>query len=238
MSLILILIASLLGSPHCAVMCGGFVALSSQPPAAILSQSAYHSGRLVTYLILGFISGLIGVQINHVGEHFGISQIATVVTAILLIAFGISSLLHKRIPFFSAAIFQHVHALQSKILPKRSRVLLYPFCIGLFSTLLPCGWLYTYVAVAAGEASISTSMLVMFFFWLGTLPLLATLGGLTNIIISPLTKYVPLLAALIMIAAGSVSLFNHLRTHSEHTSGHSTQNPMHSYFCVDSIRLE
>ena len=44
--------------------------------------------------------------------------------------------------------------------------------IGLFTTLMPCGWLYTFAIVAAGTGSPLTGMLVMVAFWAGTLPVM------------------------------------------------------------------
>ena len=238
MSVYLILIASLLGSTHCAAMCGGFVALCSQQPAPLRGQVAYHSGRLVTYLALGFISGLIGSNVNQVGQRFGIAQVATIVTAILLIAVGVSGLLRLRLPWPNSLIFRQIKSLQAKLLPSRTRLILFPFCVGLSSTLLPCGWLYTYVAVAASEAAISASMLVMFIFWIGTLPLLATIGGLSNIVISPLSRFVPILASLLMITAGAFSLHHHLVPHSPHVANHSVQVATPHDSCVDAPRTE
>ena len=44
---------------------------------------------------------------------------------------------------------------------------------GLLTTLLPCGWLYAFVALAAGTASAPLGALVMLTFWIGTLPAIA-----------------------------------------------------------------
>lgn len=227
MTLSLILIASILGSPHCAAMCGGFVAISSQGASPIKSQTAYHFGRLITYIFLGSLAGIIGSSVNEIGEKFGITQIATLIIAVLLIIMGISGLLHIKLNFFHGKIFYYIQKLQQKILPKRSRVIFFPLCVGLFSTLLPCGWLYTYVAVAASKASITSSMLAMLFFWIGTLPILITVGSLSNLFISPINKYVPLIASILMIVAGTISLASHL-SHHDH-SKHGSTSVDHSH---------
>ncbi len=210
MPILLVLVASLLGSTHCAAMCGGFVALCSQGPSPVRSQAAYHVGRLITYLVLGLIAGIAGSAVNRVGESFGITEIATILTASLLIVVGVSGLLQLRISSFKGKIFQIAQAFQQRVLPDRSRVFLYPLCIGLFSTFLPCGWLYTYVAVAAGQPSILHSSAVMLLFWIGTLPILITVGSLSNVFVSPLTKYVPYIASILMITAGALSLYSHI----------------------------
>ena len=48
--------------------------------------------------------------------------------------------------------------------------------IGLFTVLLPCGWLYAFVILAAGTASPGMGALVMATFWLGTVPVLTVVG--------------------------------------------------------------
>jgi uncharacterized protein len=60
-----IFLASLLGSLHCAGMCGAFVAIAcgrlgndrSDWRDAVALQTAYHGGRLLTYVTLGMFAG-------------------------------------------------------------------------------------------------------------------------------------------------------------------------------------
>lgn len=225
----MVLIASLLGSPHCAAMCGGFVAMCSQGEAPSRSQSMYHFGRFITYVFLGIVAGFIGSQVNIIGEKFGISQVAAVITGALLIVVGFSTLINYRFSTTKEFIHRVIYKIQKKFLPDKSRTLLFPFAIGLFSTLLPCGWLYTYVAVAAGEASVLSSVLVMIFFWLGTLPILITIGSLSHLFVSPLARYLPILAALLMIFAGMFSLYTHFsHSHHEHKN-HAHEGVMHHH---------
>lgn len=49
---------------------------------------------------------------------------------------------------------------------------------GLFTTLLPCGWLYAFVVTAAGTGSGTPlhGAALMAVFWLGTLPMMLTVG--------------------------------------------------------------
>ena len=51
-----VLAASLLGSPHCAAMCGGFVCFyagAGRAHRAGRRHVAYNAGRLVSYVLLG-----------------------------------------------------------------------------------------------------------------------------------------------------------------------------------------
>ena len=61
-----ILLVSLVGSPHCAGMCGPFIAFcvgteKQSPSRHAAVQGAYHGGRLLSYLLLGVVAGLLGV---------------------------------------------------------------------------------------------------------------------------------------------------------------------------------
>ena len=57
--------ASLVGSLHCAGMCGGFVACLCGGPSKVGSAHlAYHAGRGVGYLTLGALAGLLGATLQ------------------------------------------------------------------------------------------------------------------------------------------------------------------------------
>ena len=95
MSLFAVLLASFLGSSHCAAMCGGFVAfyscqsgshdkVSSERHSALLPRfahqfahrfahhAAYHCGRLLTYSLLGALAGIVGGSLDSLGILLGI----------------------------------------------------------------------------------------------------------------------------------------------------------------------
>jgi hypothetical protein len=74
--------------------------------------------------------------------------------------------------------------------------------LGLFTTLLPCGWLYAFVATAAGTGSVPGAMLVMATFWLGTVPVLAGLGVVAQRAFGPLRRHLPAVTATAMIVIG------------------------------------
>jgi sulfite exporter TauE/SafE len=65
-----VLLASLLGSLHCAGMCGPLVAVAlgdtrvrSYGGRAVL-HGAYHGARLLTYSAAGLVCGLLGAGLN------------------------------------------------------------------------------------------------------------------------------------------------------------------------------
>ena len=74
--------------------------------------------------------------------------------------------------------------------------------IGLLSALLPCGWLYAFAVIAAGTASAAWGAAVMTAFWLGTVPVLASLGVGVQALTGTLGRRIPLATALLLVALG------------------------------------
>lgn len=219
MSFLLVFIASLFGSPHCAAMCGGFVAVASQGAQPKRSQALYHSGRLVTYLFLGLVAGAVGEGLNKVGNSWGVTDAAALITGVLLLASGFAmlagrSLAHKFLPLNALGM------LHKRIVTSSSGRVIFPFALGFSSTFLPCGWLYTYVSVAAAAGSVFSATVTMFAFWLGTLPILITIGSIANLITGFPKKIAPIIGAVLIILAGAFSLVQHLGLNPLGLSGH------------------
>lgn len=206
-------LTSFFGSIHCAGMCGGFVALFSYRSKALgLSHLGYHAGRLNTYFLLGLLAGIFGESLRELGILVGAQYLSSVVIGAVLIASGLASLLNVR-PWAQQV------AAASNILRKAFRIFSHgrlasseffrAYLLGITSTLLPCGWLYSYAAVAASTENIRTSVLVMFVFWLGTIPSLFLAGYLAQRAGSPLLRMAPKLTAGAMVSAGALSLYQH-----------------------------
>ena len=208
-----ILLASLIGSPHCGAMCGGFAALagSSTPTGVVL----YNTGRLLTYCILGALAGALGSALNIGGEFLGYSQIAAFIVGMIMIGIGVRQLSIASRPLRTNSPSRIVTFFEQQYLgilnrfaadhPKRRA-----FLLGALSTLLPCGWLYSFATLAASTGSPLAAVGVMIFFWLGTLPMLVGVGTLSRLVGSTLTPYLPRLVPLLFIVAGVSSIWIHL----------------------------
>ena len=82
---------------------------------------------------------------------------------------------------------------------------------GLLTTLLPCGWLYAFVATAGGTGSVSRAMLIMLVFWAGTLPMMLSIGYGAQRALGPMRQKLPTLAAATVMILGLLSITGHLR---------------------------
>ena len=216
MSLLTVLIASLLGSPHCAGMCGGFaVFCGGQDGNSYKILALYNLGRLLTYLALGIVAGLIGGAIDDVGFLLGFGQGAAVVLGVVLVVWGITRFFPSLRKFslgFGLSSIESTGGWYRAVLKRVGN--LHPsmrsLTVGISSTLLPCGWLYSYAAVAGTRGNVPEAMLVMLIFWLGTLPMMLSIGGFSRQIIARWGEQLPYVTAALLIAAGFFSIFSHL----------------------------
>jgi uncharacterized protein len=231
--LLTVLGTSLLGSLHCAGMCGPFAVLASTSEVAPTAtgaaltvngralslwqshatlQLAYHTGRLFTYIAFGTAAGGLGAALEVGGSLVGVQQAAAVLAGALMIAFGILALLRAagvRLGSASPLWLNRLAGLgyqRANALPPFSRAL----TIGLLTTLLPCGWLYAFVVAAAGTGSPLHGAVLMTVFWLGTLPILTAVGSAARLLTEPMRRRLPTLTALALIAVGSVTVIQRM----------------------------
>jgi sulfite exporter TauE/SafE len=211
-------VAGLAGSLHCAGMCGAFVAFAVGPGEFsarrhIALQTAYNGGRLVTYSMLGAVAGLLGAALDLGGNLFGIQRAAILVTGGLMILFGAVSLLRilgVRIARIEPPQLFRDAFLRAQGLTRRFAPVPRAFCIGLLSTLLPCGLLYAIAIWAAGTGSAWRGATTMAAFWTGTLPLLVALGAGIGRVAGPLRRHAPTVTALALMAIGLLALSGRL----------------------------
>jgi len=201
-----VLLASLVGSPHCAGMCGPFVAFySGQGGARWPAHLAYNLGRLVSYLLLGAAAGALGAGVDRMGAMAGVSRAAAILSGVAMILWGTLTILRElgvRVPGFAEPTLARgpfAHTLRAVAQqPPALRAL----TVGLLTTLLPCGFLYVFVATAAGTGSPVHGMMVMAVFWLGTVPVMAGLGLLAQGALGPLRRRLPVVTALALVVLG------------------------------------
>lgn len=213
--LISVFAASLLGSLHCAGMCGGIVAFatdSSRHRRALpvlqargVPHLAYHTGRLMTYVGLGVMAGTLGNALNLAGSLAGLSQLATWVAGVVIVIWALAPLLSGRfLPSRSAKSSAFSSALtRATELPPITRSALLGLCTGL----LPCGWLYAFVVAAAGTGSALEGGLVLFSFWLGSVPMLLGVGSLAQLVGASVRRRLPVLSAFVLLMLGAGNLW-------------------------------
>jgi sulfite exporter TauE/SafE len=206
--------ASLLGSVHCAAMCGGFVCWYGGDGAARLREHAlYNGGRLLAYLLLGAVAGALGSAVTSAGEQAGVPRGATVLAGALMVGWALATLAARRgvslaqlpVPAgWQRALGRVLHHAGAQ--PVGVRALL----TGLLTTLLPCGWLYVFVATAGGTGSVGGGMTLMALFWLGTVPALLAMGVGAQRLLLPLRRRFPAAAPAVVLTLGVLALAGRL----------------------------
>lgn len=139
--LLAVVSASLLGSFHCAGMCGPFALFAATENGRVRATrlTAYHAGRLATYLTIGVLVGLTGQAVDASGAAVGLPVGASQFAGVLLIALAIYKLWPSlwqgsgkpgRIATFIAKLRPSIQRLPASVRPA---------AIGSVTVLLPCG---------------------------------------------------------------------------------------------------
>jgi sulfite exporter TauE/SafE len=163
----------LLGSLHCAAMCGPLLLALPVAPGSpgrfIAGRVMYQFGRVITYCLLGVVAGLVGKSIALAGFQRWLSIALGV--AILL-----GFLISKKVAV-SAPVVHFVSRLKttiSALLHRRGFVSL--TLLGMLNGLLPCGLVYVALAGAISQGRLLHGMIYMALFGLGTVPTMLGIG--------------------------------------------------------------
>ncbi|MEM9410312.1 MAG: sulfite exporter TauE/SafE family protein [Planctomycetota bacterium] len=210
-----VFVASLLGSLHCVGMCGPFALLASSTAqsrkSAIVPTLAYSGGRLVSYILVGVVFGACGFVLNASTSFSVWQQTASLAAGILMIAVGLVALARAigwQIPM--PKTFRPIQRILQNIFEKSKDMapVHRALTIGALSSLMPCGWLYTFAITAAGTGSPLTGAILMVAFWAGTVPTLVALMLGFGQIGSTIQRHVPVAMASLVIAVGIFTISN------------------------------
>lgn len=177
----------LLGSTHCVGMCGGIsAALTFALPAdkrqgksAALFQLTYNLGRLFTYTALGVVAGLLGAGIlSFLQGNMWPRVLAGIFMIIMGLYLGGWWLGLQKLEKAGAKIWQLLDPLRKRFLPVNT--LPKAFIAGGIWGFLPCGLVYSALALSLTRADAQASGLTMLAFGLGTLPALLITGALAG----------------------------------------------------------
>ena len=204
-SFLLVVTAGFLGSFHCTVMCGPFVgyySMGARKPLA--NHAAYQAGRLSSYLALGSLAGLLGKGMFFLGSVVHAQRGLIIFMGLLMIGSGLYYFLPNRAQPVSSGLRQKIGNLIRSMTGERNAPATAGL-IGMFSTLLPCGFLYAFALTAGASGHPLEAVKLMFGFWLGTLPALVSMGFITRYcsrrFLSGLQKLVPVFLILFGVLA-------------------------------------
>jgi len=187
----------------CLAVVGGLVLSFSAKPAEdhIINNKPiflFHAGRLGGFAVLGGLLRFIG---QSIGISFVFSSILGILASIVMLTLGLNLLgIFKKNSFtFSKGIFNFFKKVERKSLT--------PLIVGIGTFFLPCGFTQSMQVAALSSGTVISGMMIMFFFALGTFPVLALLSfGSVSFAHS---KYAPLFfksVGVVVIGLGVFSL--------------------------------
>lgn len=211
----MLFVIGLITSVHCIAMCGGINLSQSIPRKAVAGNSRfsaflptflYNLGRVISYTFIGFLLGFVGMVLggdSQTGLSTMLQGILKIIAGAVMVIMGINMLglfprlrkLTPRMPKFLAA----------KLAGKRGNSR-QPLIVGLLNGLMPCGPLQSMQIVALASGNPFTGALAMFFFSLGTVPLMLGLGSMVAALGKKFTKTVMNVGAVLVVVLGLAML--------------------------------
>jgi uncharacterized protein len=179
----------LMGSAHCVAMCGGIVGalsagvspdLRKRSPVHAVLVLAYNVGRLVSYAALGALVGTASSSFGHAIS--GAQQGFRLAAGLLTVGVGlyIAGVLPEfaRLERMALPVWRRISPLARRLLPVRT--LVHALALGALWGWVPCGMVYTALAMSAATSSPALGAGTMVAFGLGTLPSMMLTGALAG----------------------------------------------------------
>jgi uncharacterized protein len=171
---------------------------------------------------LGAIAGALGAALDLGGSLMGLQRAAAVLAGAIMVLFGVVAVLRlqgikiraARVPALLKRLNMAGHRAAIDLPP-----VLRAASVGLLTTLLPCGWLYAFVITAAGTAHPLWGAAAMAAFWLGTLPIMVSLGVGIQQLSGALGRKLPLVTALTIVIVGIYTIATRMQTQAAVAAG-------------------
>lgn len=184
-----------LGGFHCITMCGPIAAFLHNRSNFKLSTILYNVGRVLTYMTLGLLLGLVGEQLSI----FGYQQTISIASGAIILLFVLIPQISRWTNKLGTAnrVITALRDLLLKVASTKS-----PFFylgLGLLNGLLPCGLVYMALVTSFNAYGLTSSVLVMLGFGLGTWPLMSIMmiGGGTFLQKLRIKRLIPTLTIII-----------------------------------------
>lgn len=197
------LVIGLMGSFHCAGMCGPIaIALplhGNTVPQKIFGGTLYNLGRTLTYGIMGAIFGLLGQGLHMLGFQ---QKVSVLMGAVMIISVLFPALFKNQYTL-DKSWFKVVGKLKKSIGQMFSiRSFQSLFFIGMLNGLLPCGLVYMAIAGAIGMGGVVEGSLYMILFGLGTIPMLLGISLAGNVLSLTVRKKINQLIPVMVVVVG------------------------------------
>lgn len=202
----LLILIGFLTSFHCVGMCGplilGYTANSATSGhKSYGTHLLYGMGKTISYTFIGALFGAFGSVVAFTPYTQGAVGVAA---GIFLILYAFHML--EVFPALSHFQFK-IPVVVTRFVGKEYRKHSNPFVIGLLNGLMIiCGPLQAMYVMAAGTGNCASGAAILFFFGIGTLPLLMGFGFLTSLLSANLTPKLLKASGFIVMILGAIML--------------------------------
>ena len=174
------LVAGFLGGVHCIGMCGGIAAALSGAARgpALRRQAAFSLGRIASYAVAGALAGGLGSLVQALGPVNAAQTALFIVANIFMVLLGLyvagwgRTLL--RLESAGGALWRRIEPLRRRFVPIDSDAR--ALGAGAVWGWIPCGLVYSMLALALASGSALSGAGVLAAFGLGTLPAMVGAG--------------------------------------------------------------
>jgi sulfite exporter TauE/SafE len=181
-SLLSALLMGLIGSTHCVGMCGGIISTlntsfnQKSPQNPFVIQLSYNLGRIATYSLLGLLVGFFSSSLIRLLPDPHTFSMTISGLFFILLGLYISQLLNsfKYLEKGGQKIWLKIEPFGRQYLP--AQTVWSALKLGLVWGWLPCGLVYSALALALTQINPLDSALIMLVFGMGTLPTLLLIG--------------------------------------------------------------
>lgn len=195
-------LVGLLTSVHCIAMCGGLnlaQSMRDESRRPLRGSMLYNLGRLTSYTLIGCILGLVGEKASITLQVRGVIGL---LAGILMLLMGVCMLSGISMPSIRLPKF-----MQKGLAALRKHG---SFSIGLANGLMPCGPLQSMQLYAIASGSFLTGAMSMFFFCLGTIPLVLLFGVTAGMLKASWRRWMLQTGSALLVLIGLFTVQNNL----------------------------
>lgn len=205
----MLFVIGLITSIHCIAMCGGINLSQTLQKRADKELSkmmfkntlSYNTGRIISYTVIGGVLGTVG---GLAGMGTGISTsslfqgLLKLLAGLVMVLMGMNMLgiFPRRLKLY-LQLPSWIRRKMGKIGKSRT-----PFLVGLCNGLMPCGPLQSMQIVALASGNALVGALSMFFFSLGTVPLMLGFGFVFSSLGKHFTRQILKVGAILVVVMG------------------------------------
>lgn len=218
-----LLLAALAGSLHCIGMCGPILLAftgamkTAAPPGPSSAPSAaapppiawgllwYHAGRVWTYGMLGLLAGYVGCCLRHSSSLIGWQRVVGLIAGGLVVLVGVALMgviPRLRLDRSGACGIKKIWTMPLLRSLLRQRSVTSRLLLGALMGFLPCGLVYSMLAIVASLPSPLHAALGMVIFGVGTIPSLTAVLVTSHLLPAAWRAAGTRLAAILVIFTG------------------------------------